>query len=105
MIKINLNEFNSKVGLFGDERSISMYSQLAQSVDSFYPFPISCNALVANLLLYVSNDRMHLDEPSRIASIFEDAKILVQVPMLYTAVAVSGNQCDPIARFCFQFWD
>ena len=77
LIKINFADFNSKVALFVDKKSIEAYGRLAESIDMFYPYPISCNALVANLLLYVSDEFMILDEPHRIGSIFNYAKKLV----------------------------
>ena len=78
LVKINFIDFNSKVGLFVDKKSAETYGQLAASIDMFYPYPISCNALVANLLLYVSDEFMILDEPLRIGSSFDYAKRLVR---------------------------
>lgn len=56
-----------------------MYSHHIENIGLFYPYPENCNGLVANMLLYHTDETIigKLKEPKRISCIYEDAKELI----------------------------
>ena len=79
--RISLNEFNSTVQMFPTSESAELYLRYSENVGMFYPFSQHCSGLVANMLLFYTNDSMtdSLKEPKRISCIFDEAKELVRV--------------------------
>jgi hypothetical protein len=79
--RISLTEFNSTVQMFPTSETAELYSRYAENIGMFYPFSQHCSGLVANMLLFYSNDSVldELQEPKRISCIFEEAKELVRV--------------------------
>jgi hypothetical protein len=81
LTRIGLTEFNSTVNLFPTSEAAELYSRYSENVGMFYPFPQHCSGLIANMLLFYSDDSIadELKEPKRISCIFEEAKELVRV--------------------------
>ena len=81
LTRISLNEFNTTVQMFPTSEAAELYSRYSENVGMFYPFSQHCSGLVANMLLFYTNDSMtdELIEPKRISCIFEEAKELVRV--------------------------
>ena len=81
LARISLNEFNATVQMFPTSEAAELYSRYSENVGMFYPFSQHCSGLVANMLLFYTNDSIsdELIEPKRISCIFEEAKELVRV--------------------------
>jgi hypothetical protein len=79
--QINLREYNITTGLFNNAGIIELYQHYSESIGMFYQFPQHCNGLIANLLLYQTNESMltSLTEPAKIQAMFEEAKKLVEI--------------------------
>ena len=81
LIQIGLKEYNISTNLFSNAGTAEIYHHYAESIGMFYQFPQHCNALIANLLLYRTNESMivSLKEPTKIMEMFEQAKELVKL--------------------------
>ena len=81
LTRIGLTEFNSTVNLFPTSEAVELYSRYSENVGMFYQFPQHCSGLIANMLLFYTDDSItdELKEPKRISCIFEQAKELVRV--------------------------
>ena len=79
--RISLREFNASVNLFHKSETLEIFSHLAENIGMFYSLPQHCNGLIANMLLYLTDDKMtgKLKEYKRITCIFEEAKELVKL--------------------------
>ena len=79
--RISLREFNASVNLFHKSETLEIFSHLAENIGMFYSLPQHCNGLIANMLLYLTDETMtiKLKEYKRIKSIFEEAKELVKL--------------------------
>ncbi len=95
--RISFNEYNNTVNFIPSSDKSVMYSHHIENIGLFYPFPENCNALVANLLLYHTDETIFssLIEPKRISCIFEDARDLVNAGHKFLdrrlSVEVSSN--------------
>jgi len=79
--RISFNEYNTTVNWILSADKANVYYHCAENIGVFYPFPPYCNGLIANLLLYHTNESMVecLKEAKRISCIFKDAKDLVKL--------------------------
>ncbi len=79
--RISLREFNASVNLFSKSETLEIFSHLVENIGMFYPLPQHCNGLIANMLLYLTDDTMagNLKEYKRITCIFDEAKELVKL--------------------------
>ncbi len=79
--RISLREFNASVNLFSKSETLEIFSHLVENIGMFYSLPQHCNGLIANMLLYLTDDTMagNLKEYKRITCIFEEAKELVKL--------------------------
>ena len=70
---ISLKEFNCTVNLFPTTESAELYSRLSENIGMFYPFPQHCSGLIANMLLYHTDENIsqQLQEGKRISCIFD----------------------------------
>jgi len=77
---ISFNEYNRTVNFIPTSDKALLYAHHIENIGLFYPFPDNCNGLVANLLLYHTDETVlgRLKEPKRISCIFEDAKELIK---------------------------
>ena len=78
--RITFNEYNTTVNWIASAEKANTYFHCANNIGIFYPFPTYCNGLIANLLLYNTNNEMFasLKEAKRISCIFREAKELVR---------------------------
>ena len=78
--RISLADFDLAVQMFASTEAAKVYAYHVDNIGANYPFPQHCNGLVANMLLYVTDDFNTgcLKEPKRIQCIFEHAKELVK---------------------------
>ena len=81
LTRISLQQYNESVDLFSTSEMVDLYSHLSSNVGLFYPFPQHCNGLIANMLLYHTDESIqsHLKEKNRIVCIFNEAKELVKL--------------------------
>ena len=79
--RISLKAYNNELHFFPTAEVAELYYHLSQNIGAFYPFPQHCNGLVANMLLYHTNDTIskELKEPNRVSCIFQAAKDLVKM--------------------------
>ncbi len=79
--QIGLNEYNISTGLFSNAGVAELYRHYSESIGMFYQFPQHYNGIVANLLLYRTNENMlvSLKEPAKIKDLFEEAQELVKL--------------------------
>ncbi len=79
--RISLREFNASVNLFIKSETLEIFSHLVENIGMFYSLPQHCNGLIANMLLYLTDDTMtgKLKEYNRITCIFKEAKELVKL--------------------------
>ena len=83
--RISLKEYNTTVNLFPTSEIVELYSHFSENVGIFYPFPQHCNGLIANMLIYNTNESIveELKEAKRISCIFNEAKELVKLGYRY----------------------
>jgi len=95
--RITFNEYNSTVNFVQSSERAMMYAHHIENIGLFYPFPENCNGLVANLLLYHTDETIaqRLNEPKRISCIFEDSRSLINAGHKFLdrrlSVEVSSN--------------
>jgi hypothetical protein len=67
--------------MFPTSEMAEQFSRYSENVGMFYPFSQHCSGLVANMLIFYTNEAMadELKEPKRISCIFDEAKELVRV--------------------------
>jgi len=99
--RISFNEFNSTVQMFPTSESAELYLRYSENVGMFYPFSQHCSGLVANMLLFYTNDSMadSLKEPKRISCIFDEAKELVRIGFEHldrNLYVNAGNNVGPL---------
>ncbi len=79
--QIGLSEYNISTGLFSNTGVAELYKHYSESIGMFYQFPQHYNGIVANLLLYRTNESMlmSLKEPVKIKALFDEAQDLVKL--------------------------
>jgi len=79
--QIKLSEYNNSTSLFTNAGMTELYQHYSESIGMFYQFPQHYNGIIANLLLYQTNESMltSLLEPAKIQAMFEEAKNLVKI--------------------------
>jgi hypothetical protein len=79
--RIGLHEFNLSAGLFASADMSELYYRYSYNIEMFYQFPQACNGLVANLLLYRTNENLlaSLKEPEKVLRLHDDARRLVRL--------------------------
>ena len=79
--KISFEEFNRCTNLFQCSEAADHYSQLSGNIDSFYPLTLQCTAMVANLLLFNTDElvKKNLVDATKIAELFEKATWLLKL--------------------------
>jgi hypothetical protein len=77
---LTITEFNSSVRLFPNAETSDIFASHSQFVLRKVPIPRNCNGLVANLLLYFTDEALSssLNEPSRIELLFREAETLLR---------------------------
>lgn len=94
--RLDLKEYNNSLTMFLTSEEAELYSYHCQNVGLFYPFPQHCNGLVANLILFHTNDTLseYLQEPKRISCVYNEAKRLVRAgfEQLDQALEVNASQ-------------
>jgi len=78
--RISLAEFDLSVQMFASTEAAKVFGHHVDKIGANYPFPQHCNGLIANMLLFVTDDldSNSLKEPRRVQCIFEHAKELVK---------------------------
>ena len=78
---ITLNEFNAAAAMYNSSDLVELYQYYSDTIRRHYSFPQHCNGLIANVLIYQTNQNMLKDlaEPNRIKRIFNDAKSLIRL--------------------------
>ena len=78
--RISLAEFDLSVQMFASKEAAKVFAHHVDNIGAKYPFPQHCSGLVANMLLYVTDESniSCLKESRRIQCIFEHAKELVK---------------------------
>ena len=78
---ITLNEFNAATAMYNSLDLVELYQYYSDTIRRHYSFPQHCNGLIANVLIYQTNQNMLKDlaEPNRIKRIFNDAKSLIRL--------------------------
>ena len=97
--KFSFDDFNMSAKLCETPEVSEFYHQCSENISIFYPFPQFCNGLVANMLLYQTNDLMsqELHESNRIGNIFQEAIRLITVSHKYLDKTKYGQSFgDPI---------
>lgn len=95
--RISFSEYNNTVNFIPSSDKSIMYAHHIENIGLFYPFPENCNGLVANLLLYHTDETIihKLIEPKRISCIFEDSRELINAGHKFLdrrlSVEVSSN--------------
>lgn len=81
--KISFEELNRCTNLFQCSEAADHYSQLSGNIDIFYPLTVQCTAMVANLLLFHTDDVMkkNLSDAAKISELFERATWLLKLGM------------------------
>jgi len=96
LTRLSLSEYNNSLTMFMTSEETQLYSTHCQNIGLFCPFPQHCNGLVANLLLFHTNDTLseNLREPKRISCIYSEAKNLVRAGFerLDQALEVNASQ-------------
>jgi hypothetical protein len=92
---LTIPEFNSSVRLFPNADTSDIFASHSEFVLREVPIPRNCNGLVANLLLYFTDEALSssLNEPSRIDSLFREAETLLRFgcKCLHGIEIVKGN--------------
>jgi hypothetical protein len=76
--RISLNEYNCSANLFTCSETSDIFCQLSENVGKFYPFQRSDNGLVANMILFHSDDSESLTDRKKVLNFFEKAKSLLR---------------------------
>jgi hypothetical protein len=99
LCKIRLREYNATVCMFPMAGDVDMYSHFCDNIGLFYPFPQHCNGLIANMLLYYTNESMvnELRDAKRISCIFEQSKELIKLGYRHLDRTLRTNPGNNIA--------
>ena len=81
LCRISFEEFNCSTNLFQCSESADHFDQLCGNVGCFYPLTPQCTALLANLLLFHTDELINksLVAPSLISELFEKATWLLKL--------------------------
>ena len=95
---INLMEYNNSVNFFPTSEIAELYYHFSENIGIFYPFPQHCNGLVANMLLYHTDENIsqQLQEGKRISCIFDAAADLLKMGHTFLDRSLSVNAKDTI---------
>jgi hypothetical protein len=87
--QISFEEFNRCTNLFQCAEAADHYSQLSGNIESFYPLTLQCTAMVANLLLFNTDElvKKNLVDAAKISELFEKATWLLKLGMESGSVA------------------
>ena len=97
--KLNFEEYNQFVKLCETSELAEFYQQCSENIGIFYPFPQYCNGLVANMLLFYTDESMReeLNEANRIFHIFQACTDLMRKSHKLMDRSLQGpNSSDPL---------